>query len=225
MVVNWLTGMTPAALEDETKVDWIVDCGVCILERSVDKTKLVARMREPLVVKVYLKFADNQSELLILKTIMGMLENATEASSQGFLFEILFYFSLREFLNGKSLADVGFAPSTGTPLPFLNEVCDIPLESMGKSLLRLPDSPDDRLINLQSEFLDCHYLYLESETTRPRPRAAATPAKRDSNDLVMVALTSNHVLVFLIQCKLEKGTDYIKAVQTTFPGLLLHQSK
>ena len=70
-----------------------------------------------------------------------------------------------------------------------------------------------------------HRRYLESETFRPRSRAAATPAKKDTDDLVVVALTENYVLVFLIQCKLEQNTDYLKAAQTTFPDLLLHQSK
>jgi len=61
MVVNWLTGTTPAELEEEEKVDWIVDCGVCILERKADKTKLVARMREPLVIQAYLEYIKNDS--------------------------------------------------------------------------------------------------------------------------------------------------------------------
>jgi len=156
---------------------------------------------------------------------MAMLETATEPFSQDFLFEILFCFALQNWLNGKSLQEAGFAPSDATSPPFLREVCDIPLESIGNSILRLPDTPNGSRIKLQSQFLDCHRLYLESEKTRPRPRAAATPAKKDTDDLVMVALTKNHVLVFLIQCKFEQNTDYLKAAQTTFPGLLLHQSK
>ena len=43
-------------LEGEEKVDFIVDCGVCILERKEDKTQLVARLREPMVVQAYLEY-------------------------------------------------------------------------------------------------------------------------------------------------------------------------
>ncbi|KAG7365541.1 hypothetical protein IV203_038745 [Nitzschia inconspicua] len=225
MVVNWLTGKKPADLEEEEKVDFIVDCGVCILERKEDKTQLVARLREPMVVQAYLEYIKKSSPDRILRTIMAMLEAATEPSSQGFLFELLFYFALQKWLHGKSLKEAGFAPSDLTSSDFLSEACNIPLESLGNSLLRLPEKPDGSRVSLQSQFLNCHRLYLESETFRPRPRAAATPAKKDTNDLVFVALTENYVLVFLIQCKLEQNTDYLKAAQTTFPDLLLHQSK
>lgn len=228
LVVNWLTGMNPAELGDEDMVDVMVDCGVCILERK--GSKLVAKLREPLVAQAYLKYVQNTSPDLILESIMEMLAAATEPSSQGFLFEILFYFAFQKWLNGKSLKAAGFAPdakSCGESDGFLDEECDIPLESMGNSLLRLPEAPRGRGVQLQSEFLNCHCEYFESGTSgtkRPRPRAAATPAKKDLDDLVVVAPTNKHVLIFLIQCKLEKKSDYLKAAQTTFPELLLHQT-
>ncbi|KAG7353231.1 hypothetical protein IV203_009280 [Nitzschia inconspicua] len=206
MVVNWLIGKTPADLEEEEKVDFIVDCGVCILERKEDKTQLVARLREPMVVQAYLEYIKKSSPDRILRTIMAMLEATTEPSSQCFLFELLFYFALQKWLHGKSLKEAGFAPSDLTSCDFLSEVCNIPLESLGNSLLLLPEKPDGSQVSLQ-------------------PRAAATPAKKDTDDIVVVALTENYVLVFLIQCKLEQNTDYLKAAQTTFPDLLLHQSK
>ena len=225
MIVNWLTGQTPAALEEEKKVDFIVDCGVCILERNEDQTKLVARLREPMVVQAYLEYVKKCWPDLILNTIMAMLKAATEPSSQGFLFELLFYFALQKWLDGKSLTEAGFAPLDQSSCGFLNETCKIPLESLGNSLLRLPETPDGRQVGLQSQFLNCHFRYLEAQTIQPKPRAAATPAKKDTDDLVIVAHTKSYVLVFLIQCKLEQHTDYIKAAQTTFPDLLLHQSK
>ena len=231
MVVNWITGQTPPDLEEVDKVDIIVDCGVCILERK--GTKLVAKLREPLVVQAYLVFVRKTSSDAILKKIMSMLKAATEPSSQGFLFELLFYFALQGFLNGKSLQEAGFVPSApsnaSAPTPslpdFFGEACDIPFDSIGNCLLRLPDSPGRGDFQLQSHFLNAHRDYLVSDKKRPRPRPAATPAKKDKDDLVVVAYTKNHVLIFLIQCKLEQNTDYLKAVQTTFPELLLHQAK
>lgn len=225
MIVNWLTGQTPAALEEEEKVDVIVNCGVCILERNEDQTKLVARLREPMVVQAYLKYVKTCQPDLIVKTIMAMLEAATEPSSQGFLFELLFYFAFQKWLHGKTMTEAGFAPLDQSSCGFLQETCEIPLECLGNSLLRLPEAPNGKQVGLQSQFLNCHFRYLEDQTKQPKPRAAATPAKKDTDDLVVVAHTIRHVLVFLIQCKLEKQTDFIKAAQTTFPDLLLHQSK
>lgn len=226
MVVNWLTGTMPAELAEKDKVDVMVDCGVCILEKNADGTKLLAKMREPLVVQAFLKYAAVTKPDLILSEIMGMLESATEASSQGFIFEILFFFAFQKALDKKSLRQLGLAPPNDNS-GFLDEICDFPLESMGNSLLRLPDSANGAVgtVVLQSQFLDCHRKHLTFTTTQPRPRAGATPAKKDTNDLAVVGYTPNYVIVFITQVKFKLSTDYVDAVKTTYPELLLTQSK
>lgn len=195
------TAGTEGIDEEEKKVDWIVDCEVCRLERKAEKQRwLRAKIREALVILAYLD----------LRTIMAMLEIVTEPSSHAFLFEILFYFAFQKWLNGKSLQEAGFVPSDATSSPFLRESCNIPLEFIGNSLLRLPDAPDGSGIKLQSQFLNCHCLDLESETTILRNQGSSNTLQERH---VMVALTEKRVLVFLIQCKLEQNTDYLKAVQ------------